>query len=233
MWSVTPEGNDLRQLYSDSRRSAQCARHRRLVRLYLFRKRHGVQELVKVPLAGAQEPSATVLRAACARSLLATAVSPLMANGCYIVGETAHANIWRLDMLRDADNNSADPRHVQPQSSESLARRTMDCRVVGRRARLLGSSRYLRLEVAFSISPPAGLQYGLPMESGWRSWRVPSQRSASGSATPRDAHPRKSRALRPKAIWSPGFPMGGWRGRRAMHATIESATSRADRKSCW
>ena len=61
VWSVTPEGTDVRRLYSDAAAiSAMCSSPSAGV-LYLFRERQGGKQLVKVPLAGVQEPAPTVL----------------------------------------------------------------------------------------------------------------------------------------------------------------------------
>jgi Tol biopolymer transport system component len=107
VWSVTPEGKDVRQLYSDAAWiSAMCSSPSAGV-LYLFRDRQGGKELVKVPLTGVKAPAPTVLTSGLQMvTLQACSVS---ANGesLLYVRETAHSNLWRLDLGRDAPTATA------------------------------------------------------------------------------------------------------------------------------
>ena len=61
VWSVTPDGKDVRRLYSDVLPiSAMCSSPTAGV-LYLFRERNAAHELVRLPLSGEQEQEPTVL----------------------------------------------------------------------------------------------------------------------------------------------------------------------------
>ena len=58
VWSVTPDGKEVRRLYSDaSPISAMCSSPTAGV-LYLFRERNAAQELVRLPLSGEQDQRA-------------------------------------------------------------------------------------------------------------------------------------------------------------------------------
>ena len=95
---MTPEGTDLRRLYSDDQPiHAMCSSPSAGV-VYLVRTRRGVQELVKVPLTGAQEPSAAVL--ASGLRTVSSGDCSISADGerLLYIGETAHSNIWRFDI---------------------------------------------------------------------------------------------------------------------------------------
>jgi Tol biopolymer transport system component len=105
VWSVTPEGNDVRRLYSDAAAiSAMCSSPWDGV-LYLFRERQGGKQLVKLPLAGVQEPSATVLTSGLQMvSFRDFPICDVSADGerLLYVRESGHANLWRLDLRRPA-----------------------------------------------------------------------------------------------------------------------------------
>ena len=108
VWSVTPEGNDVRRLYSDAAAiSAMCSSPSAGV-LYLFRDRQGGKELVKLPLAGVQEPAATVLTSGLQMVTRIWSCS-VSADGerLLYVRETGHANLWRLDLRRPAPTATA------------------------------------------------------------------------------------------------------------------------------
>jgi Tol biopolymer transport system component/tRNA A-37 threonylcarbamoyl transferase component Bud32 len=98
VWSVTPDGKELRRLYSDaSPISAMCSSPTAGV-LYLFRERNAAQELVRLPLSGEQDREPTVL----------TGGLPMMSHtNCDVSADgerllytrvARHANIWRLDL---------------------------------------------------------------------------------------------------------------------------------------
>ena len=110
VWSVTPEGNDVRRLYSDAAAiSAMCSSPSAGV-LYLFRERQGGNQLVKVPLAGVQEPAATVLTSGLqVVSLQDFPTCSVSADGARLlyVRETGHANLWRLDLRGPASTATA------------------------------------------------------------------------------------------------------------------------------
>jgi Tol biopolymer transport system component len=100
VWSVTPQGNDVRRLYSDAQAiSATCSSPSAGV-LYLFRARRGAQELVRVSLTGAQAPAATVLTGGL--QMVSHTDCSVSADGerLLYVRETGHANLWRLDLRR-------------------------------------------------------------------------------------------------------------------------------------
>jgi DNA-binding winged helix-turn-helix (wHTH) protein/Tol biopolymer transport system component len=107
VWSVTPEGRDIRRLYSDTEAiGAMCSSPIAGV-LYLFRDRRGKQELVRVPLTGAQDPEVTVLGSGVlpsGYSLVPVWDCSVSADGeqLLFVRQFAHANIWRLDLGRAA-----------------------------------------------------------------------------------------------------------------------------------
>ena len=105
--SVTPEGTDLRRLYSDGTAiGAMCSSPLAGV-LYLFRDRHGAQELVKLAITGAQAQTATVLTSGLQKvSHLSCSVSADGERLLY-VRETGHANLWRLDLRRAASTATA------------------------------------------------------------------------------------------------------------------------------
>ena len=108
VWSVTPEGNDVRRLYSDAAAiSAMCSSPSAGV-LYLFRDRQGGQELVKVPLAGVQAQTADGADKRLADGLSISNCS-VSADGerLLYVRETGHANLWRLDLGRAASTATA------------------------------------------------------------------------------------------------------------------------------
>ena len=102
VWSVTPEGKDVRQLYSDAAWiSGMCSSPLAAV-LYLFRDRQGAQELVKLAITGAQAPTPTVLASGLQEvSHLNCSVSADGERLLYVRG-TGHANLWRLDLRRAA-----------------------------------------------------------------------------------------------------------------------------------
>ncbi len=103
VWSVTPEGNDVRPVYSDAAAiSGMCSSPSAGV-LYLFRERQGGKQLVKVPLAGAAEETATVLTSGVQMvSLQDFPICNISGDGARLlyVRETGHANLWQLN-LRD------------------------------------------------------------------------------------------------------------------------------------
>ena len=105
--SVTPEGTDLRRLYSDGTAiGAMCSSPLAGV-LYLFRDRHGAQELVKLAITGAQAQTATVLTSGLQQvSHLNCSVSADGERLLYVRG-TGHANLWRLDLRRAASTATA------------------------------------------------------------------------------------------------------------------------------
>jgi Tol biopolymer transport system component len=110
VWSVTPEGNDVRRVYSDAAAiSALCSSPSAGV-LYLFRERQGGKQLVKVPLAGAPEPAATVLTSGLQMvSFQDFPICSISDDGQRLlyVRETGHANLWRLDLRRAASTPTA------------------------------------------------------------------------------------------------------------------------------
>ena len=105
--SVTPEGTDLRRLYSDGTAiGAMCSSPLAGV-LYLFRDRHGAQELVKLAIAGAEAQTATVLTSGLQKvSHLSCSVSADGERLLYVRG-TGHANLWRLDLRHAASTAMA------------------------------------------------------------------------------------------------------------------------------
>ena len=61
VWSVSPDGKDVRRLYSDALPiSAMCSSPMAGM-LYLLRERNGTSDLLRLPLSDAQEQSPTVL----------------------------------------------------------------------------------------------------------------------------------------------------------------------------
>ena len=105
--SVTPQATDPRRVYSDETEiGAMCSSPLAGV-LYLFRARHGAQELVKLAISGAQAQTATVLTSGLQRvSHLNCSVSADGERLLY-VRETGHANLWRLDLRRTAPTATA------------------------------------------------------------------------------------------------------------------------------
>ena len=105
--SVTPEGTDLRRLYSDGTAiGAMCSSPLAGV-LYLFRDRHGAQELVKLAITGAEAQTATVLTSGLQKvSHLSCSVSADGERLLYVRG-TGHANLWRLDLRHAASTATA------------------------------------------------------------------------------------------------------------------------------
>ena len=98
VWSVTPDGKDVRRLYSDaSPISAMCSSPTAGV-LYLFRERNAAQELVRLPLSGEQDQEPTVL--ASGLPMLSHHTCDVSADGERLLYTrmSEHANIWRLDL---------------------------------------------------------------------------------------------------------------------------------------
>jgi serine/threonine protein kinase/Tol biopolymer transport system component len=96
VWSVTPDGKDVRRLYSDtSPISAICSSPTAAV-LYLFRERNAAQEFVRIPLSGAQDQQPLVL--ASGLPMLSHTRCDVSADGERLLytRQSGHANIWRL-----------------------------------------------------------------------------------------------------------------------------------------
>ena len=98
VWSVTPDGKDVRRLYSDVQPIiAMCSSPTAGV-LYLFRERSGTSELLRLPLSDAKEQSPTVL--ASGLPMVSHDTCNVSTDGqrlLYTRG-SEHANIWRLDL---------------------------------------------------------------------------------------------------------------------------------------
>ena len=124
VWSVSPEGKDGRQLYSDAAWiSGLCSSPSAGV-LYLFRDRQGGKELVRVPLTGVQEPAPTVLTSGLQMAQM------VVGQGCSVsadgqrllyVRETGLANLWRLDLGRAAPTATALTRGTSNLSSPRVS----------------------------------------------------------------------------------------------------------------
>ncbi len=100
VWSVTPEGNDVRRLSDSAAISAMCSSPSADV-LYVFRERQGGKQLVKVPLAGTPEPAGAVLTSGLQMvSFQDFPICSISGDGQRLlyVRETGHANLWRLDL---------------------------------------------------------------------------------------------------------------------------------------
>ncbi len=98
VWSVTPEGKEVRRLYSDaSPISAMCSSPTAGV-LYLFRERNAAKELVRVPLSGVQDQEPMVLTSGF--RCCPTYRCDVSADGERLLytRRSGHANIWRLDL---------------------------------------------------------------------------------------------------------------------------------------
>ena len=98
VWSVTPDGKDVRRLYSDVQPLIAMCSSPTAGMLYLLRERSGTSDLLRLPLSDAQEHSPTVLTSGLPM------VSP---GGCSVstdgerllyIPRSEHANIWRLDL---------------------------------------------------------------------------------------------------------------------------------------
>ena len=98
VWSVTPDGKDVRRLYSDVQPiTAMCSSPAAGV-LYLFRVRSGTSELLRLPPSDAMEQSPTVL--ASGLPMVSHGTCNVSTDGerlLYTRG-SEHANIWRLDL---------------------------------------------------------------------------------------------------------------------------------------
>ena len=107
VWSVTPQGTDVQRLYSDAAAiSAMCSSPSAGV-LYLFRDRHGAQELVKLPITGVQAQTATVLTSGLQKASHPNCRVSADGERLLYVRETGHANLWRLDVRRPASTATA------------------------------------------------------------------------------------------------------------------------------
>ena len=98
VWSVTPDGKEVRRLYSDaSPISAMCSSPTAGV-LYLFRERNAAQELVRLTLLGEQDQEPLVL--ASGLPMLPQHRCDVSADGERLLytRTSGHANIWRLDL---------------------------------------------------------------------------------------------------------------------------------------
>ena len=107
VWSVTPEGKDVRQLLSDAASIGGMCSSPSAGVLYLFRERKGGQELVKVPLTGVQEPAPAVLTSGLQTVRLQACSVSTNGERLLYVRETGHANLWRLDLGRAAPTATA------------------------------------------------------------------------------------------------------------------------------
>jgi serine/threonine protein kinase/WD40 repeat protein len=98
VWSVTPDGKEVRRLYSDAFPiSAMCSSPTAGV-LYLFRERNAAQELLRLPLSGEHDPAPRVLTSGL--PMLAHTNCDVSADGERLLytRRSGHANIWRLDL---------------------------------------------------------------------------------------------------------------------------------------
>jgi WD40 repeat protein len=98
VWSVRPDGKDVRRLYSDVQpMMAMCSSPAAGV-LYLFRERSGTSEFLRLPLSDAMEQGPTVL--ASGLPLVSHDTCNVSTDGkrlLYARG-SEHTNIWRLDL---------------------------------------------------------------------------------------------------------------------------------------
>jgi len=102
VWSVAPDGKDLRRLYSDADRvDAMCSSPAAGV-LYLFRERNGAEEFLRLQLSGEPGQDQTVL--ASGPQKVSHADCSVSADGKRLLytRASAHANIWRLDLRSPA-----------------------------------------------------------------------------------------------------------------------------------
>ena len=98
VWSVTPDGKEVRRLYSDALPiSAMCSSPTAGV-LYLFRERNAAQELVRLPLSGEQDQGPRVLSSGL--PMVSHHHCDVSADGERLLYTrmSGHANIWRLDL---------------------------------------------------------------------------------------------------------------------------------------
>jgi Tol biopolymer transport system component len=98
VWAATPDGKDVRRLYSDALPiSAMCSSPTAGV-LYLFRERNAAQELVRLPLSGEQDQGPRVLTSGL--PMLSHHNCDVSADGTRLLYTrmSQHANIWRLDL---------------------------------------------------------------------------------------------------------------------------------------
>ena len=98
VWSVTPDGKEVRRLYSDaSPISAMCSSPTAGV-LYLFRERNAAQRACETAAFRRTGPSATVL--ASGLPMVSHYTCNVSADGERLLytRRSGHANIWRLDL---------------------------------------------------------------------------------------------------------------------------------------
>jgi Tol biopolymer transport system component len=144
VWSVTPQGNDVQRLYSDAAAiSAMCSSPSAGV-LYLFRDRHGTQELVKLPITGVQPQTATVLTSGLQKASNPNCRVSADGDRLLYVRETGHANLWRLDVRRPASTATALTRGT---SNLGRARVSPDGRWIVASERSASSPRVVRMPV--------------------------------------------------------------------------------------
>ena len=105
VWSVAPDGTDVRRLYSDSQPiGAMCSSPATGV-LYLFRTRSGAHELVDCPVGG-QDQGPTVIAGGLQVSLNRCSVSTDGERLLY-TRKSGHRNLWRLDLQGSAPTATA------------------------------------------------------------------------------------------------------------------------------
>ena len=98
VWSVTPDGKDVRRIYSDVQPIGAMCTSPTTGALYLFRERNGTSELLRQPLSDAEEQSATVLASGLPMVSHHTCTVSTDGERLLYTRGSEHANIWRLDL---------------------------------------------------------------------------------------------------------------------------------------